>query len=72
MCAAGCSYYTPVDGQELKFRASETHSSGTIRKNHCSLHDEDSHESQFHVDHKSLLGCHRDDEDKDECVVKEG
>ena len=31
-----------------------------FNKKHCSLQDEDSHESQFHVDHKSLLGCHRD------------
>ena len=65
-----CSYSTPIDCQEIKFPASESHSSGTIRK--CSLQVEDSHESEFHVDHKSLLGCHRDDEDEDECVVEAG
>ena len=63
----------PVDCWEMKFPASEKkHSSGAIKKKHCSLQDEDSHESQFHADHKSLLSCHRDDEDEDECVVEEG
>ena len=56
-----------VDCQETKLPASKNHSSGTIflKKNLCSLQDEDFHESQFHVDHKSLLGCHRDDDDED-------
>ena len=76
-CAVGVLtvYTSPVDCQEMKFPASEiniTHLEHFKKKNHCSLQDEDFHESQFQVDHKSLLGCHRDDEDEDECVVEEG
>ena len=76
VCAAGVLFTPPVDCQEIKFLASEikiTHLERSKKKKvHCSLQDGDFHESQFHVDHKSLLGCHRDDEDEDECVVEEG
>ena len=43
-----------------------------LSKKHGSLQDEDFHKSHFHTDHKSLLGCHRDDEDEDESAVEEG
>ena len=60
-----------VDCLEFKYLAREINITGTIKEEkHCSLKDEDFHESQLQVDHKSLLGCHRDDED--ECVVEEG
>ena len=71
MCAVGVLFTLPVDCQEIKFPASEITSLEQLKKKiHCSLHDEYFHESQLQVDHKSLLGCHRDDED--ECVVEEG
>ena len=74
MCADGALFSFPVDCQEIKFPASKkiTQLERFFLKKISSLQDEDFHESQFHVDHKSLLGCHRDDEDEDECVVEEG
>ena len=65
-----CSHLPlPVDCQEIKYSASEKNTplERLKKKNHCSLLDADFHESQFHVDRKSLLG-YRDDEDEDECV----
>ena len=69
----GARTHLPVDCQESKCPASEKSLIlGRLKKKHCSLQDEDSHESQFHVDQKSLLGCHRDVEDEDECVSGRG
>ena len=71
MCAAAVLFTHSVDCQEIKFPASEMTSLEEIKKtNHCLVQDDDFHETQLQVDHKSLLGCHRDDED--ECVVEEG
>ena len=66
-----CSSYTSVDCQERKFPVSEKSPMWNDSKNHCSLQDEDSHGVSDPVDHESLLGCHRDDENEDECVVEE-
>ena len=70
-CAV-CKSSLPVEGHEICFPASEiNHSCGTIEKKHHSLHNEDSNESQFDDDHKSLLRCHPDDEDENECDAEE-
>ena len=57
--------------RRLNFRQAKKSFIWKDPKNHCSLQDEDFHESQFHVDHNSLLGCHRYDEDEDDGVVEE-
>ena len=57
-----CTVYTPIDCQEIKFPASEM----TSLNNHRKITVQS---RMFQVDHKSLLGCHRDDEDK--CVMEE-
>ena len=69
-----CLHTRRLPGDYISGKQNKNHSSRTIKEGqmHCSLQDEDFHESQFHIDHKSLLGCHRDDEDEDECVVEEG
>ena len=52
--------HPPSIAKRLNFRqAKEKSFIWNDLKNRCSLQDEDSHESQFRDDHKSLLGCHR-------------
>ena len=68
-----CLFTPPVDCQERIFSGKRNDITGIIKEEntiHCSVQDDDFHESQLQVDHKSLLGCHRDLED--ECVVEEG
>ena len=66
-----CCLHLPVDCQEIKFLEREMTSLEQVQKKiHCSVKDDDFHESQLQIDHKSLLGCHRDNEN--ECVVEEG
>ena len=76
MCAVNVPFTPPVDCQEITFPTSEikiTHLEPLQKKTiHCSLQDESFDESQCHVDNKSLLGCHRDDEDEGTSFNKEG
>ena len=72
MVRGRCTVYTPrrLPGDEISGKRNDI--TGTIKeeKIHCSVQDDDVHEFQLQVDHKSLLGCHHDDED--DCVVEEG
>ena len=71
-CAVGVSVYTlrRLPGDTISGKRSDI--TGTLKeekKIHSSVQDDDFHESLIQVDHMSLLGCHRHDED--ECVVEE-